>query len=310
MGGQLQSLKARATGGVMGGVGGGLAAGSGGNYGGSLRRVVPEANATAAVLTGDSLNSLSNVDGALYQQFAQASVAPNSSASAFDDYFAYNLTDPVTIRKNESALVPILQTKVDAERVTLWSAQQPAPLRALWITNTSNLTLDRGSFAIVEDGNFGGEGLLDPIHPNEKRLLSYAVDQAVRVTTGARSPDSHITEFIIADGWLRQISSDSRSVEYTVHNAASEPRTVIIEHPLTNGWTLDPTSAKPEETTSTVNRYARRRTARRHRKGPHRRDPPPRPELAPHRNRRRPVQHHPAQRPAQPAAPRADPAHY
>ena len=42
--------------------------------------------------------------------------------------------------------------------------------------------------------------------------------------TSNRSPDSHITEFIIADGWLRQISSDSRSVEYTVHNAASEPR--------------------------------------------------------------------------------------
>ena len=259
MGGQLQSTKARATGGVMGGVmgglGSGIGAGSGGNFGGGVRRVVPDANATAMAFTDDSLNSLSSVNGQLYQQLASASVAPNSSTSAFDDYFAYNLTDPVTIRKNESALVPILQTKVDAERVTLWSAQQPAPLRALWITNTSNLTLDRGSFAIVEDGNFGGEGLLDPIHPNEKRLLSYAVDQAVRVTTSDRSPDSHITEFIIADGWLRQISSDSRSVEYTVHNAASEARTVIIEHPLTNGWTLDPTSAKPEETTSTVNRY-------------------------------------------------------
>jgi hypothetical protein len=120
----------------------------------------------------------------LYQNLAATPSTPNTTTAAFDDYFAYNLTEPITIRKNESALVPILQTKIDAERVTLWSApQQPTPLRALWITNTSNLTLDRGSFSIVEDGNFGGEGLLDPIHPAEKRLLSYAVDQAVRVTT-------------------------------------------------------------------------------------------------------------------------------
>ncbi len=240
-GGQFQNRMA----GVAGGVGGG-----GGAYGGRIVTgdALSEDNATAAVLAAP-------INGAMYQQLAQASVTPNSSTSAFDDYFAYNLTDPITIRKNESALVPILQTKVSAERVTLWSAQQPTPLRALWITNTSDLTLDRGSFTIVENGDFGGEGLLDPIHPAEKRLLSYAVDQAVRVTTSARSPDSRITEFVIADGWLRQISSDSRSVEYTVHNAAPEPRTVIIERPLSNGWTVASTSAQPEETTSTVNRY-------------------------------------------------------
>ena len=55
------------------------------------------------------------------------------------------------------------------------------PLRALWLENKSKLTLDSGSFSIFESGEFAGEGLLDPIHPGEKRLLSYAVDQAVRV---------------------------------------------------------------------------------------------------------------------------------
>ena len=74
-----------------------------------------------------------------YQQLASDSLAPNTTTNAFDDYFEYKITEPITIRKNESALVPILQTKIDSERVTLWSPQQPIPLRALWITNTSNL---------------------------------------------------------------------------------------------------------------------------------------------------------------------------
>ena len=103
------------------------------------------------------------------------------STNAFDDFFEYALAAPVTIHKNESAMVPILQQDLPAEHVTLWSASEPTPLRAVWLENNSKLTLDSGSFSIFESGEFAGEGLLDPIHPGEKRLLSYATDQAVRL---------------------------------------------------------------------------------------------------------------------------------
>ncbi|MGB0062913.1 MAG: hypothetical protein WBP85_00580, partial [Terracidiphilus sp.] len=106
------------------------------------------------------------------------------STNAFDDFFEYALTQPVTIHKNQSAMVPILQQDLPATHVTLWSDTDPTPLRAIWLENKSNLTLDSGSFSIFENGEFAGEGLLDPIHPGEKRLLSYAVDQAVKVRRG------------------------------------------------------------------------------------------------------------------------------
>jgi hypothetical protein len=189
-----------------------------------------------------------------YQTAAADSLRPNTTTSAFDDFFEYKLTDPITIRKNESALVPILQTKIDAERVTLWSPQQPVPLRALWITNTSNLTLDRGSFSIVEDGNFGGEGLLDPIHPSERRLLSYAADQAVRVTTDYSHNTRRVQQITVSKGILKQSTIEISEVEYLVHNAAPEPRMVIVEHPVRNGWTLD-SDPKPFESTPTTNRF-------------------------------------------------------
>jgi hypothetical protein len=65
---------------------------------------------------------------------------------------------PVTIHKNESAMVPILQQDLPAEHVTLWSQKEPTPLRAVWLENTSKLTLDSGSFSIFESGEFAGEG--------------------------------------------------------------------------------------------------------------------------------------------------------
>ncbi len=189
-----------------------------------------------------------------YEQAAADSLFPQTITAAFDDYFAYTLAQPITIRKNESALVPILQTKIDAERVTLWSPQNPQPLRALWITNTSDLTLDRGSFSIVEGGNFGGEGLLDPIHPKERRLLSYAADQAVRVSTDYSHNTHRVERITVNKGVLRQSTVDISEVEYLVSNAAPDLRTVVVEHPVRQGWTID-SDPKPTETTLTENRF-------------------------------------------------------
>jgi hypothetical protein len=189
-----------------------------------------------------------------YEQAAADSTSPQTTTSAFDDFFEYSLTDPITIRKNESALVPILQTKLPVERVTLWSPSEPVALRALWLTNSSNLTLDRGSFSIVENGSFGGEGLLDPIHPGEKRLLSYAADQAVRVTTDYSHNTRRVIHLTIKNGMLTESSTDVAEVEYLVHNAAPDPRLVIVEQPVRQGWTLD-SDPKPAETTSTVYRF-------------------------------------------------------
>jgi hypothetical protein len=192
-----------------------------------------------------------------YAEAAEASIIPETKTAAFDDFFAYNLTDPVTIRKNESALVPILQAKVPADVVTLVSSNGYAvqqPLRALWITNTTNLTLDRGSFSLIENGAFGGEGLLDPIHPAEKRLLSYAADQAVHVTTESQNQSNHVDHVTASKGVLVLHRAEVREVTYVIHNAPATNRTVVLEHPVQKGYTLD-SDPKPEETTATVYRF-------------------------------------------------------
>ena len=80
------------------------------------------------------------------------------STTKFDDFFQYKLAQPVTIHKNESAMVPILQEKLPAERVTLWSPSESTPFRAIWLENSSKLTFDRGSFSIFESGVFAGQG--------------------------------------------------------------------------------------------------------------------------------------------------------
>lgn len=103
--------------------------------------------------SGSGGGIVGGVGGGMYHAAAAPSVQDetgSANTTGFDDYLEYSLPQPITIHKNQSALVPVLQTNVQAERVTLWSWTQPQPLRAIWLTNTSNLTLDRGSFSIFE----------------------------------------------------------------------------------------------------------------------------------------------------------------
>ncbi|WP_058189074.1 DUF4139 domain-containing protein [Terracidiphilus gabretensis] len=231
--GSMDALEARGTGsggGIGSGNGNGYGAGVGGNFGGGIEHIGGVFRASDA--------------------FDSGSVSTN----AFDDFFAYALTQPVTIRKNESAMVPILQEQLPAEHVTLWSERERAPLRAVWLNNTSKLTLDSGSFSIFEGGEFAGEGLLDPIHPGEKRLLSYAVDQAVKIRRVNGTNTSTLHHIAMRKGVIVESSTLLMDSNYTVANGADEPRTVIIEHQRYPNADLKSDLA-PAETTASGYRF-------------------------------------------------------
>ena len=173
------------------------------------------------------------------------------------DLFEYHVKGPVTIHKNQSALVPIIQTNVEAEKVSLWnpSLESARPLRALWLTNSSPLTLDGGSFSVLEDETFAGEGLMDPLKAGEKRLLSYAADLGLRVTTNVGSEAERVRRVRIAHGVMYQTNEVRETKTYTVRNEDTSPRTLIIEHPLRPGWSLASNAPKADETSAAYYRF-------------------------------------------------------
>ncbi len=172
------------------------------------------------------------------------------------DLFEYKLKDRVTIRKNQSALVPIVQTEIDAEKVALWNAQlgMARPLRALWLTNSSPLVLDGGSFSVIEAGVFAGEGLIESFHPGEKRLISYAADLAMQVVAKSESGPEEVTQIRVARGALIRTVQSRLKTTYTIRNEDSSARTLILEQPIRDGWKLAK-DLKPEEESATAYRF-------------------------------------------------------
>jgi hypothetical protein len=200
-----------------------------------------------------SLDSASATN-ALTESYEQSFEA-QSTGEALGDMFEYAIKQNVTVLQNQSALVPIVQARVDAEKVTLWNEKEKAPLRALWLTNSSGLTLDAGTFNIVEAGAFAGEGLLAEVHPNERRLISYAADTAVRVKSQGASEQKPYTRLRAARGILFLTRELRETRTYTITNTDTTARSVVIEHPMRSGWHFLDKDLKPEESSNSYYRF-------------------------------------------------------
>jgi hypothetical protein len=237
----------------------------------------PESKAAERVEVSDaapavSAGSLSAVGGAVTQMqilnesqngrafSPRVSNAPlgkqqaEAEAKDLGDYFEYNLKQKITIGKNQSALVPILQSPIEAEKVTIWNENTREIRRALWITNSSGLTLDSGTFNILESDTFAGEGLIETVHPAERRLISFAADPALRVTMEQQSSQRPVTHIHIAKGLMYVTREQRESRTFTLHNADAAPRQVVIEHPARENWKLAE-GPKPEETSASYLRF-------------------------------------------------------
>jgi len=234
---RLQGVAKRPHVGGGGGYGGGSGSGLGGGTGGGSFR---SGNFSATDLVAARATGVSAAEG-----------------QDLGDLFEYKLKDRVSLKKNQSALVPIAQTDIQADKVSLWSGTSGSgrPLRALWLKNTSNLTLDGGSFSVLEDEVFAGEGLMDAIKPGDRRLLSYATDLGLLVEAQKTTEPHRVNQVKISKGVLTQSSELHEKTLYTVKNQEDATRTLIIEHPARAFATLARGSSEPEERAAGLYRF-------------------------------------------------------
>src|ERR1700722_14120446 len=221
---------------------GGVGSGSGGGVGGGAYMMPPPAPPPPSVANLEEARAIGEAA---------------ASGQELGDLFEYRLKDKVTLKKNQSALVPIAQTEIEAEKVSLWSGTSGSgrPLRGLWLRNTSPLTFDGGSFSVLENEVFAGEGLTDAIKPGERRLLSYATDLGLLVEAQSNSRPQHVTLAKISKGILTQVSRLEERTLYTVRNQDAAARTLVVENPARMGWSLSKGAKEPEEKAPGIYRF-------------------------------------------------------
>ncbi len=170
------------------------------------------------------------------------------------ELFEYRIEQPVTVRKDRSALIPILQTKMEGERVSLFNeaTRRDRPMNGIRLKNTSKLTLEGGALTVLDGDAYAGEALIERLKPEEQRFISFGLDLGSLVTTKFKSERRPVFLVRARNGVFETHYYLSETKTYTIINQTDKERVLYIEHPLRTGWKLADT-LKP--TSQTLNYY-------------------------------------------------------
>jgi hypothetical protein len=191
--------------------------------------------------------------GALRQEM-QSSVAATATGTELGELFEYRIATPVTVRKNESAMLPFVQQKIAARKLLVYSDESSEhPTDAAELTNATGKTLDGGPITVFDSGAYGGEALMETLKSGDKRLISYAVDLGTRITTQFDSKADLVREIHFRRGVLTARTAAAETKTYTIRNVDQKSKILIVEHPARAGYDLlDP---KPAEKTASAYRF-------------------------------------------------------
>ncbi len=192
------------------------------------------------------------------QQFASVQKAPSAVVVSADgremgELFEYNFATPVTVKRNESAMIPFLQQKLTTRKLLIYSDHSsPNPRNAAELTNSTGKTLDGGPVTVY-DGAYAGEALMETLKATDKRLISYGIDLGTRVTTLLDSSSNIVREVHLRKGIVTTKTAARETTTYTVKNVDAKSKTLIIERQLRDGYKI--MNTKPSETTTKSNRF-------------------------------------------------------
>src|SRR5699024_3546332 len=113
--------------------------------------------------------------------------------------FEYKIKQPMTLERGQAANVPIISTDVEATQLSIVDTRKN-PLSAvngLRLHNTTTLYLAAGPVTIYENGQYAGDAQITAIAPDEKRLISYSLDDDLVIAKQPSSSDSHVVDFSI-----------------------------------------------------------------------------------------------------------------
>src|SRR4029079_7464775 len=118
------------------------------------------------------------------------------------DFFQYAIDEKVSLARQKSALLPIVNKDVEGNKVSIYNETVHAkhPLLGLRFKNTSGMQLMQGPITVFEGTNYSGDARILDLQPNEERLLSYAMDLGTEVKMEGDEKPERITAMKIAKG--------------------------------------------------------------------------------------------------------------
>jgi hypothetical protein len=149
------------------------------------------------------------------------------------DQFQYIIEHPVSLPRQKSAMLPIVNKDIGGIRVSIFNEKNlpTHPMLGLKLKNTTDLHLMQGPITVLDQGGYAGDALLDDLQPGEERLLSYAVDLGTEIKTESKPQAEQVVNLSIVKGIAHKTIVYRQTKNYVVKNRSDTERLVILEHP-------------------------------------------------------------------------------
>ncbi|MEX0978405.1 MAG: hypothetical protein WDZ48_06120 [Pirellulales bacterium] len=221
-------------------------------------RLESDAAGAAAPAESESSTVADNLSTREHSLFADVRGSANSAQSAeVGELFQYVIATPVTLQRQKSAMLPIVNESVKGEKLSIYNqaVQAKHPLNGMRLVNSSTLHLMQGPITVFDGATYAGDAKIDDLPPGAERLISYALDLKTEVAPETKGHPEQLLKVKLIKGTMEITRKYVRETIYTVKNSDSKPKTVLIEQPLEANWTLV-VPKEPSEKTRDRYRFA------------------------------------------------------
>ena len=207
----------------------------------------------------------------------KSGVQTAANGEEIGDLFEYRIEQPISVERNRSALIPIIQTKMEGERVSIFRLTgdkesssneddseeeieavrkaNPRPMSGLLLKNITPMTFEGGSMTVLDKDAYAGEALMERLKPKEQRLISFALDLGtlVRVEQQQEREPARLVKIVNGVFQVHYFKTDKRI--YHLANQTDRAKVIYIEHPVRKNWILSENFTKPDYTTARFYRF-------------------------------------------------------
>ncbi len=162
----------------------------------------------------------------------------------------YDITHPVTLPKQSTTMVTIVNERVPGEDILLFRPEASVagsdvhPFHAARIENRSGFALQTGPVAIFGGGTFVGEGLIDALARKQVAFIPYGLDADATVRVEPRSSRTPLRVIAAAEGILTVEDQLTLTTRYHVSVGDRPPGRLFLRHRRTPGY--EPEKAPPD----------------------------------------------------------------
>ena len=167
-------------------------------------------------------------------------VSAAATGGQVGELFQYVIEKAVSLPRQQSAMLPILNQQVSGERYSLFNVNTDPthPLNAVKLKNSSTLHLMQGPITVFDAGTYAGDAQITDLAPGAEQLVTYALDLDTEVAAAPGGSPSTLESVRISHGLFFMTVKAQQETDYAIRNNGTKNRTVLVEHPYQSDWTL------------------------------------------------------------------------